>query len=356
MVVENKNRTVSPNKATHPFFITTNIDYEVIIPEEAKDWVKAVIQLSKDLDIWLEANRKEERQVTITLKDKGSNLSETITILQAKDEHIYRGNKTFSNTTEIEQFIWDGYIGVDGDVTIQNCSSLSGFNRTLEYIGGTLYIKNCKFTTFRGMENVDYLGGIRIENSPVISFQGLEKVTKIGKGGIYWTDYNCLISSFEGLNNITEIGGSLRINSNKFESFKGLEKVTYIAGDTWIGGQYGNNCPLKSFQGLNNLTRTGDGFAFFYCDLETLDGLNNLEYVDGNLTFSNMDNLTDISALSNLNYVRKLITINYSPLLYDFTPLKNVLKNFEEEKLHISHNGYNPTKEQILNGQGKPQE
>lgn len=355
LVVESKNREAEPYKHIIPFFIKTNVDYEVIIPEEAKDWAKAEIQASKNLDIWLEANRKEERQVTIIVKDKGSDLSETITIRQKKDNRIFRGNKTFSNTTEIELFFWNDNIGVDGNVTIQNCNSLSGFNRALEYISGTLTIKNCTFTTFRGMENVDYLGGIKIENSPVESFQGLEKVTKIGTGGIEW-DTRCLITSFEGLNNLTEIIGKLYVNSYTLESFKGLESLTEIGGDVWIHGSLGYNCPLQSLQGLNNLKKVGFGFAFFYCDLKSLDGLNNLEYVHWNLTFRVMDKLKDISALSNLKYVGDMITIADDPMLYDFTPLKNIMKNFDEKKLFILGNGYNPTKEQILNGQGKPQQ
>lgn len=356
LVVESKDREAEPYKHIVPFFIKTNVDYEVIIPDNAKDWVKAEIQASKTLDIWLEANRKEERQVTIIVKDKGSDLSEKITIRQKKDDRIFRGNKTFSSTTEIKNFLWEKKIGIDGNVTIQNCNSLSDFNRMLEYIGGTLTIRNCTFTTFRGLENVEYLGGIRIEYSSVESFQGLEKVTKIGSGGISWTDNYCLITSFEGLNNVTEIGGQLRINSIYLESFKGLEKVTYIEGDTWISAG-GYTCPLKSLQGLCSLTKVNSGFALFDCnELETLDGLNNLKHVSYGLTFRVMNKLKDISALSNLEYVgdKFMITIADDPLLYDFTPLKNVLKNFKGE-LYILNNGYNPTKEQILNGQGKPQ-
>lgn len=204
------------------------------------------------------------------------------------------------------------------------------------------------------MENVDYLGGLKIENSQQItSLQGLEKVIKIGKEGILWKKFDCSVSSFEGLNNLTEIEGILSIHSQDFKSFKGLEKVTYVGGLS-VSGELGYDMPLKSFEGLNNLTRVGGEFYCFYCEFESLDGLNKLEYVSGDFAIASMSKLTDISALSNLKYVKFSITINYDPMLYDFTPLKNVLTNFTGE-LYISNNGYNPTKEQILNGQGKPQ-
>ena len=66
--------------------------------------------------------------------------------------------------------------------------------------------------------------------------------------------------------------------------------------------------------------------------------------------------LSSIHAFNSLQQVNgEEISIKDCVILKDFTPLQNVLQTFNGTFI-TEGNGYNPTKEQILNGQGKPQE
>ena len=82
----------------------------------------------------------------------------------------------------------------------------------------------------------------------------------------------------------------------------------------------------------------------------------NLRQIKGDFTIEIEDSfwgLSDISALTNLETVEgSEFKIKGCYKLKDFTPLKQALTSYQGTFLTYS-NGYNPTKEQILNGEGK---
>lgn len=223
----------------------------------------------------------------------------------------------------------------------QNLLGLSG----LKNINGNIVIKaetnNAEpITTFNGLNNLSYVGG------------NLELT--------FYADYKnpLAITSFEGLNNLEEIGGSFIIRGIsshssggslndmylKFSSFQGLNKLKSI------GGNFDINIVKK--EGDNNIVRL--------TELKNLDGLEGLTYIGGDLiikpdplSYAGVSTifLENISSLQNLGHVNS-VYINYCHNLYDFTPLAAALRNSNGEVVLVK-NGYNPTKEQIINGEGK---
>ena len=67
-----------------------------------------------------------------------------------------------------------------------------------------------------------------------------------------------------------------------------------------------------------------------------------------------MQLLGSIKALSGLEFVSAYISINGCPELFDFSPLYKVFSLCPSLYFwpEVSGCGYNPTKEQILNGEG----
>ena len=224
----------------------------------------------------------------------------------------------------------------------QNLLGLSG----LKSINGNIVIKaeanNTEpITTFNGLNNLSYIGG-----NFELTF--------------YADNKNPLaITSFEGLNNLEEIGGSFIIRGvSSYMSHAGITNNIYAK--------------LSSFHGLNKLKSIGGNFDINIeriknndnlvrlTELKSLDGLEGLTYIGGDLIIKpdplshagvSTIFLENISSLQNLQYVNS-IYINYCHNLYDFTPLTTALRNSNGEVVLVK-NGYNPTKEQILNGEGK---
>ena len=131
-----------------------------------------------------------------------------------------------------------------------------------------------KLSTSRGghtrLDSLNYVGGIIIDNNPVL--------------------YN--LSSLGGVHSV-EFG--IGITDNKsLPNLKGLKNVFYIGSTLYVRGN----------ESLTNL-----------------DGLENLALIDGNLNMRDNDSLSDISALSNLSYVNGDFIIinnafaNISPLI-----------------------------------------
>ncbi|KAB6180232.1 hypothetical protein GA404_23170, partial [Bacteroides xylanisolvens] len=200
---------------------------------------------------------------------------------------------------------------------------------------------------------------------------GLSAITYVGKD----LRIDCSgIESFEPLRNLSFVGGDLIFDiggseRNNLQSFTGFESLTTIGGRLiWGTGvssagsvsTYTSFSNIQSFQGFNNLSSIG-GFrmSINYGDFSkftSFAGLENLRQIKGDFTIEIEDSfwgLSDISALTNLETVEgSEFKIKGCYKLKDFTPLKQALTSYQGTFLTYS-NGYNPTKEQILNGEGK---
>ena len=88
--------------------IKTNIDYEVMIPKEAKDWVTlAITRALRTEEVVLdigENKNSDKRTVEVIVKDKKTDLQETVTILQ---DGLSIADKLEKEKLIIKQFIED---------------------------------------------------------------------------------------------------------------------------------------------------------------------------------------------------------------------------------------------------------
>ena len=108
---------------------------------------------------------------------------------------------------------------------------------------------------------------------------------------------NPLLSNLSGLNNLTTVGGKLEIRFMEIESLSGLESLNYVDGL-----DISSNPNLATLNGLENLSNSGaeDFRIGFNEGLTSLSGLENLESIGGNFTLTENALLTQLSGLENL--------------------------------------------------------
>lgn len=157
-----------------------------------------------------------------------------------------------------------------------------------------------------------------------------------------------LISNLEGLQNIKSIGGNLYIHYNgAIISLKGLDNLTLIEGDLGIV----SNSKITDFEGLNGLIEvTGNIFIWKNSALMNLNGLSNLVYVGKELFIGNSPILQNLDGLQNLETIGGELRISDNVTLKDFCGLQTAIGNGFDNSYVVLHNLYNPTKQDILNG------
>lgn len=247
----------------------------------------------------------------------------------------------------------------------------------LTSIGGNLYVSQSEFAI-----HLDFLPSLEtIDGDCSLSVRSITDLNKLKTvGGNFSTGASSLegltsleyvggdfsvgsCENFVGLSNLKIIDGELRISAgnNNFTSFQGLNNLQQVGGFEFSvqsqGAEVGRE--ITSFNGLDNLERVLgnfiiDGSMYGPENLISLDGLN-VKEISGDLIIDCIENLSDISSLKKLDCVVKNIEITNCKSLYDFSPLVEMVETMTGT-WYVSGCGYNPTKYQMLNGESKPQE
>jgi len=129
------------------------------------------------------------------------------------------------------------------------------------------------------------------------------------------------VSDLELLKGYTTVTGSLIIDAD-VESLEGLDMLTTIGGDLRISW----NPHIKNLTGLKSLTSIG-GLSITYTSLTSLSGLENIISTGGNLNIWGNNALTSLSGLENLTSVSGDLYIgdvNGGNALTNLTGLENL--------------------------------
>jgi len=266
-------------------------------------------------------------------------------------------------------------------------------------VGGGLYIQNCSVTTLEGLENITSVGGtFYVAYTDVITMTGMEGLMSVDKLSLI---YNDELESLIGLENLVFINGKIKINYNdSLISFEGLSGLTAIFGSLEVGfnesliSMYGltnvttieghfrllNNNSQTSFEGLNNLISLNsisiesndslasmngfDSLTSIINDfrisgndsLLSLTGLESLTSIGGNFGLSltslmSLDGLQNLNNVNNLNLGADYLNNNFpNANLSNFCSLQGLLVNGNYNDVYIENNAYNPTVQDIING------
>jgi S-formylglutathione hydrolase FrmB len=227
---------------------------------------------------------------------------------------------TFTTQEEIDNFQsnYPGCTEIEGGVWIQgdDISNLDGLSPITE-VGGILSIggtgaTNPSLQSIEGLQNLVSVGshlnigtGSGNPCHPLLtSLGGLENLISVGgnivlAGNTALQDLNGFVNlasldghlviknndalmSLEGLEGLSAIGGNLEICTNpSLESLEGLENVTTIEGSLFIGNaatEAPGNATLMTLDGLQALNSIGGNLSIFENDaLASLSGLDNIE-------------------------------------------------------------------------------
>ena len=232
-------------------------------------------------------------------------------------------NPVLADLSSLGQITKVGSLAIGACPAIPNLEWLS--NITSINVGIT--ISNCN-----SLKNMDGLrnwnttyGGITIMHNELLeNIDGLQNLNANVPEIILINNKSLL--SINGFQNINVTSRISLVNNYKLQSLRGLEQVTSLPG----GVEIDNNNALIDFEGLSNLTSTYGSFSIR--NNESLISLNGL------------NSLSDIWMMSAYK----------NPQLADFCALQNLLTINPEHHFSATENLYNPTSQDIIDGNCAP--
>ena len=269
---------------------------------------------------------------------------------------------------------------LNGNQLITNVDFMSSQTEVL----GNLILKDSpQLINIEGLNGVRSVGGsLQIENTALTSVDGLNDIESVGQ--FVRIRENIGLETLNGLNGLESVTEYVHITSNEnLTSISGFNQLKRSAGltKTSLGGitltdaalQISFNNKLQDINGFKNMTEAFGDFFFGGDSLKDITGFNNLKTIRGQLAFSFANQITDITGfgsirtigdlriqqngqIQNLNFlatvetVEKDISIFLNNNLSNFCGLKTLVKSNFSGDFDISNNAFNPTREQIANG------
>ena len=245
--------------------VTTNLEYDVIIPNEALAWIslagtRAVREETLTLNV-AKNEGSEERSTTVNLCAKGGDILQTITIKQNKPTTISCANNEIIYTTKygypIELNTTDGFGG-----NIMSHNYANGYGR-ISFDNDVVSIPNEAFNGCTTLTTIVLPNSLStIDSSAFSDCSSLTSITipnsvvSIG----YRAFYNC-----SSLTSITIPDGVTSIDAWAFSSCSSLTSITIPDSVTSIGDYTFSSCSsLTSITIPDGVTSIGD-YAFSGC-------------------------------------------------------------------------------------------
>ena len=288
--------------------LKTNIDYEVTIqPNAATSWISQIsaraIRTDK-LNFHIEANTESNnRSAKIVIKDKNSDLSDTVQVSQAA-KGMYAGDIVFETKQDLIDFHAAGHTKIMGNIIVKGngIRTLQKLGNLLTEINGSLRLECSTLTSLDGLYGLKTItDSLIITKGSMTSFEGLQNLETIGGSLKVIASSKSLtaLKSFQGLSSLKSIGGDFEVNASSYysltalESFEGLENLQTIGGSLKVIASSSKSSEsssksltaLKSFQGLSSLKSIGGDFevnaSSSLTALASFEGLENLQTIGG---------------------------------------------------------------------------
>jgi len=228
--------------------------------------------------------------------------------------YIHQGNITLSNQIQVNNFanaysditIIEGNLLIGDHAQSTNIDDLTPLTKLL-IVRGVLTVVNTDITTLQGLHKLLEANYFVIANNEkltsLMSVSQLEKVY-----GSLQIDGNHSLSNLEGLEQIVSVGDSLNgylqiFNNDGLKSLEGLNALQVVGNNL----QLGHNDSLKSISALSSLKGIGESLVIRTNPaLTTLQGLENLEFLGRSLFVESNHGLTDLEHLGSLDTLYSL--------------------------------------------------
>ncbi len=267
------------------------------------------------------------------------------------------------NCTEIEGNVLIGTESFSGETDITNLAALSNLT---SITGDIKIIKNTSLTNIFGLHNLEAIpASLLIENNDLLrDVVGLENITEIG--GDLGIRINCDCFESKGLENVKVVRGDFNLQfegdhvlrniaidsiygSLRLERFSGslsgLSELDYLGGKLYSYRSF-----LSSYNGLQGLESLGSLSTIGNYGFSSLNGLQNVKVIHGDVLFDDTDDLSSLSKLENLELIEG--DLDFDHIWYmDISTLPKLKRikgslNFTENHLTSSLQGI-PTLEVI---------
>ena len=239
------------------------------------------------------------------------------------DNRIWYGDYTIYNNDDLA--LLSGYTSVTGELRIRGDSSITNLASLIDLtsVGGNLsivgvYNNNSNLSNLEGLNNLVTVKGelILTGNPNIVNLEGLSRLTSVGGMLIGLPDdddagyENESLTSLKGLESLSRVKGNIRICGNPgLESLDGLNNLEIIDGslkfenynykNTWTV----DNSAMSSVTALRSLVFIGGDLLLGGMEnLSSLEGLNNLAFIGGTLSICENINLLELS-MTNLGQV-----------------------------------------------------
>jgi len=239
----------------------------------------------------------------------------------------------------------NGSLRIEQNYDLTDLSALDG----LENIGGFIYIwGNQSLQNLNGFNTIVSLAdGIKIEGNEALEvISGFENLNTT-RNLIFQENINLeVINGFGVLSSVNDILTFAKNNS--LQNFNQLTSINSV-GRIYIR----DNENLTSLEGLSGIT---SAVTNVYIEdnnaLNSLFGFNNISMIEETIEIKNNAMLQDLEGLNGLINVGEsaYIYVNNNQTLTDFCALENLMMNIEVDNYYASNNAYNPTRQDIIDG------
>ena len=320
--------------------IKSNIKYEFIIPDKTIEWIKQIQSRALTTNIInlsiSENTSYEQRTAEIVVKDKNSNLSDTIRITQKQNNAIILTQKKYNIPAEGQQISieiksnieYDIWLSPDAEKWVEKIDlSRTLTTNTLNYN----ILPNTTYNERKAEIIIKDKGG---DLSDTVKIVQLPKSDTFIGDVIFITEQDLIDFKEKGYK---KIKGNLTIEGEKLKTLQTLDNlITDIEGDLTI--QCDN---LTTFDGLKNLTKISGNFNLYRGNIANMDGLNCLNYIGGDFEISpgSLGALITFDGLNKLNTINGSFEIKAIPTKYDTQLKLNSFSGLEGLKV-IGENFY----------------
>ena len=263
------NYIVEADGGTVAVKVTTNLEYDVIIPDEASAWLSLAdtrVIRKETLTFNIAKNEdNKERTAVVNLCAKSGDILQIITIKQDKSTSITCANNEVIYTTKygypIELNITEGFGGDLMSHTYENGYGRISFDNDVVSIPNEAF-KNCTtLTTIVLPNSLSTINSSAFENCTLLTSITIpDSVTKIGESA--FSDCTSL-SSLTIPDSVTSIGSSAFIDCTSLTSITIPNSVTKIGGYAFYNctGELIVNCNIPSATTLESGAFYGADFT-----------------------------------------------------------------------------------------------
>ncbi len=284
---------------------------------------------------------------------------------------------------------------VDASIIIFNCSRLTSTDglKNLSYIGNLLSIEgNPRLERITDLPHIKDLETLSLwDNYSLNDISGLEplkvvrqnlklsasKLTNLNVlsnlntiGDHLTIVYNQNLTDINGLINLSSVNDIYIGNNDLLQNLNGLSNLAGTVSSLTIY----NNAAIENLDGLQNIEITDKIRISYNFSLKSIEGLSNTKNING-LEISDNNSLIDLQGLSSLNIIGESgliikknirlenlnglseisridgsLSIEHNVALRDFCGLTDFLNNGSPGSYTVLRNFYNPTVQDILDG------